>query len=212
MLKKWLITFAALIALLVPVAAQGDAQVEIRLNTTSVTPGNPLIAEIWVTNGAAIAGADIAIAVDGTCLQVANMTPGDYLPSSAENGGFAPMNVYDETSARLAANVTSRDRVASGDGIFMTVQLNADCADQSSTIDVTRAELVTVEGDQFSADFVPVNLEIGSAEVASSPAAIVPSSNDNWILNAAIGLIAFGSIGLIGLIALFGFRYMRTRS
>ena len=223
MLKRLLPLLALLVVLLllsIPAAAQENARIEIRLNGDASAANGQFSADVIVLGGSGIAGADIAIAVDGTCLQVAEMIPGDYLPSAAENGGFAPMNTYDITSARLAANVTDRAYIASGDGVFMSVMLNAVCAEQTSTISVTRAQLVTVDGTQITPATADFDLQIGSDMVDPAPDAQVEGfvpvnvngSEDettNTILMIAIAALLFSFFGFVSLV---GWQFIRTRT
>lgn len=192
----------ALALLLTPAAAQQETQIDIRLDTADITAGSEFTADILVRDGSNIAGADIAIAVDGNCLQVEGMTPGTYLPSSAENGGFAPMNTYDATTARLAANITNRQYIANGDGVFMSVRFSAQCAEQSSTIEVTRAQLVTADGESLSAAFVPVSLEIGGrapVDIALPP--IDNPQSPSGMVTLLLGLMLFSLIGFVSLVS-----------
>lgn len=220
--KQLLILAALLVLLAVPTLAQEGAQVEVRMDETEITPGEQVTVEIVVTNAGEIAGADIALAVDGTCLQVNGMTPGNYLPSAAENGGFAPVNTFDTTSARLAANVTDRQFIANEDGVFMTVQLDAACAQQSGTIEITRAELVTATGQQITAATAPLNIAIGTiADNAPASDSVQPpltapaatdgaGSNTDPLMLLAVGLLLFSGLGLASMVGWRAFRSTAT--
>lgn len=208
-MKKFTLILIALCLFALPTLAQPDAIIEVQINTQTIAEGDEIIADIIVRNSTNIAGADIAISVDGECLQVQNMIPGNYLPASAENGGFSPMNTFDTTTARLAANITDRQRIANGDGTFMSVQMNAACAGQS-VIEITRAELVNAEGQQFTANVAPFTLEIGSQNVVNdtlNTALEVANEDDNLLFLIALGVMLFGLFGFIGLV---GWRFTRS--
>lgn len=212
MLKKILYMSVLLAAMVIPAMAQQEATIELVTDTTEIIPGSQFMIDVMVKDGLNIAGADIAIAVDGTCLEVTSMNPGGYLPHDAESGGFSPMNMHNPTTARLAANITDRQHIATGDGVFMSVAMTAKCSDNLSTIDVSRAELVTVDGQQFTANFAAQDIQIGSINDMATEEVqtmLTADTNNTYLITLlAVALIIFS---LLGLFSLLGWRVVRMR-
>ncbi|MDX1995469.1 MAG: hypothetical protein SF029_24005 [bacterium] len=204
------------IILAAPTYAQGEAAVEIVPSASAISTGETFTADVFIRSGAQIAGADVQLEVVGDCLQIEALTPGDYLPTSAETGGFAPVNRYDATSARLAANITNRQRIASGDGLFMRVQLRALCEAGASTLQISRAELVNDQGEQFTAATTPLQLTIAETTLAANLSASLETSSEPTLSNTTrtlgLGLIATAFLGAAGLIGWLVFGVMRRRA
>jgi hypothetical protein len=151
-----------------PVFAQTTPSVEIVLSDTEAPPGSTIFADLYIRDGTAIAGADVGVTVDGNCLRVTGREEGNYLPTSGDAGGFSPFEEMTDTSARFAANVTDRARIANGDGVFFRVVLETLCDSGSSTIEVTYAQLAALaDPESGSNDLTAYSLELGNLPVNS---------------------------------------------
>lgn len=190
--------------------------VEIQPAQTEVVTGDLLLADVVIRNGSRIAGADIRLEVSTDCLQIEQMTPGDYLPTTAEAGGFAPRNAFDSASARLAANITNRQMIADGDGVFMRVGVRVLCASGTAALNITRAELVDETGSQISAASEGVLLTVLAPPPAEgfdytrsveSPNLIAESAADTSNSPLLIGLAVLG-IGA-AVVGLMLWRFLR---
>jgi hypothetical protein len=186
----------------IQVSAQGStASVEIALSATQIAAGQTLTADVLIRDGSRIAGADVRVEVDGICLQIESLTPGDYLPVTAEDGGFSPVSTYDNTSARLAANIIRRDQVASGSGVYMQVGLRALCDSGTSTVQVSRAELVDDTGQQFTAAAAPQQLTIsGTALTSAAQSGSTTGSATDSVRTIGLGLILTILAGVLGFV------------
>jgi hypothetical protein len=121
---------------------QSGGTVEVVLDHTTVRPHSLINADVFV-QADFIAGADIAIDVDPTCLRVETLLSGEYLPTTVDDGGFSPYQEFNDSHARLAANVTETSKITSERGRFFRAQIRVICdAPAEAVIWVTRAELV----------------------------------------------------------------------
>lgn len=172
--RRYLVPFLLLIWLVeLPVLAQADPYVEIVLSDTEAPSGSTIFADLVVRNGTAIAGADIGITVDGTCLRVVGREDGNYLPTSGETGGFSPFEEMSETTTRFAANVTDRARIANGDGVFFRVVLETFCEAGTGNIEITYAQLAALtDPSGGSNDLTAFSLERGNLPVNSVHVAV----------------------------------------
>lgn len=193
-----------------------EPSVEIRPAQAEVVTGDLLLVDVLIRNGSRIAGADIRLEMGADCLQIEQMTPGDYLPTTAETGGFAPRNAFDASSARLAANITNRQMIADGDGVFMRVGVRVLCASGAATLNITRAELVDESGAQITAASESVTLTVLAPPPAEgfdytrnveSPELIAESAPDGSNSPLLIGMTILGvGAAVVGLML---WRYLR---
>ncbi len=210
-----------------PLLAQSsNPTVEVVLSTDQAQKGDTIYADVIIRNGHAIGGADVGITV-GDCLRVIERLPGNYLPSTSEEGGFSPFSELTENSTRLAASVTSRARIASGDGTFYRVAMEVTCEQATPEVKVTFAEFAALaKPDTDSTELVDFSLENGKLSVVSDtvsiqPGAVVataapiqavvplttetaPAINQNTILIAALGVMGLAVVGLVVLLIVYG--------
>lgn len=121
--------------------AQTNPTIEIVLSQPTANAGETVQAEIYIRDGVNIGGADIGITVDEACLRITNRTPGTYIPSDAADGGFSPFSELHDHDTRFSAAITDRTKVANGDGVFYTVDLQVTCENGIAPLTVVFAEL-----------------------------------------------------------------------
>jgi LPXTG-motif cell wall-anchored protein len=123
-------------------AQSNEGVVDVVLDRDTVRPNSLINADVFL-QADYIAGADVTIEVDTTCLRIENLLAGEYLPTTIEDGGFSPYQEFNDSQARLAANVTNTDKITSERGRFFRAQIRAICdAPADAVITVSNAELV----------------------------------------------------------------------
>lgn len=185
MMKRILI--GLVICMLYPALSHAqEASIEMVFDRDTVSKGSLVNADVFVRQGENIAGMDVLVEVDPTCIRIERMNPGSYLPVEAEDGGFSLVNEATDSSARLAVSVINRDRVVSGDGLFMRIPMRILCDLPQEAISVSRAELVNDLGDQYSAATQINPLTVGAGDPRTSEPSI-------WLLTlAALAVLLLG--------------------
>jgi hypothetical protein len=211
-----------------PLAAQNATpKVEIVLSSDQAQQGDTIYADVVIRNGQAVAGADIGISTD-SCLQVIEREPGNYLPSTGENGGFSPAAELSDSGTRFAASVTNRSRIANGDGTFFRATLKVTCDTGTPTVRVTFAQLAALADpnsvsnellgyslEQGNLSVVNGNLTVHQGAVVSTPAPIgsitLPATTIpvNLPLYLALALVVVSGAGMIVFVIIF---YRRLRN
>lgn len=220
------------------VFAQSNPTVEIVLSQPTAQQGETVTASIYVRNAVNMGGADIGITVDERCLKITERQPGDFLPTAAADGGFAPFAELTDHATRLAAAVTDRTKVANGEGVFFTVSLEVTCADGIAPLTVSFAELSAyVDPSAQDVQLIPytmgansvvtinTELSIGSGENPEGVATSAPVTGGATPTlspeveaspaesNGSIVIIAVLCLGILGVVFLFiVFRLMRRQS
>jgi hypothetical protein len=212
------------------VAQSVSPSVEVVLSTDQAQDGDTIYADVVIHDGQALAGADIGITT-GECLRVVERQPGNYLPSTSENGGFSPFEELTENSTRFAVAVTDRTRIASGDGTFYRVAMEVTCEDATPEVSVTFAELAALaHPDTDSNELLGFSLEQGSISVVSDSLtvrqgavvstpppieALAPpagATNQNLILGGALAVMGVSVVGMVILLVVYQQRRRRKRS
>lgn len=209
------------------VAQESAPSVEVVLSTDQAQDGDTIYADIVIRDGQSVAGADIGITT-GECLRVVERQPGNYLPSTSENGGFSPFEELTETGTRFAVAVTDRARIASGDGTFYRVAMEVICDDAEPEVNVTFAELAALAHpetdsneilgfslEQGSISAVSDSLIIRDGAVVSTPPpieALAPPAaitNQNLILGGALAVMGLSVVGMVILLVVYQQRRRR---
>lgn len=168
------------------VQAQTNPTIEIVLSQPTANAGETVRADVYIRNGLNMGGADIGITVDETCLRITNRTPGAYIPSDAVDGGFSPFSELHDHDTRFSAAITDRTKLANGDGVFYSVDMQVTCENGIAPLTVVFGELSaykdpTAAQIEFVAytmtantvNIVNTQLVVGTAELppptASSP-------------------------------------------
>ncbi|MBC7809843.1 MAG: hypothetical protein H7175_01780 [Burkholderiales bacterium] len=158
------------------VSAQSNPTVEIVLSQPTAQQGDIVTADVYVRNGVNVAGVDIGLTTDEECLRIVERQPGDYLPTTGEQGGFSPFEEMTDHATRFAAALTDRTRYANGDGIFFSIQLEVTCEEGTAPLDITYAKIATyedpsaVEINLISFDMAEDTLNAIGAQLAIGPA------------------------------------------
>lgn len=198
-----------LVVVLMPVALAQAPVAELRVPEVVVI-GEIVTAEVYIQDGVNIAGADVRVEVLGNCLTIESLTPGDFLPSRPEDGGFSPANQVDSQSARFAANITDRTKVANGDGLFLTVTMRAVCADEQASVTISRAELVNDQGMQSSAARSTQTVRVVSEQSAAVIDRSTAAENGTDLLRVAgLGIMLAALAAIVGFLAWLGIRTMQ---
>jgi hypothetical protein len=223
--------FSILLLSALPLGAQSASpSVEIVLSTDEAQDGDTIYADVVIHDGQALAGADIGITT-GACLRVVDRQPGNYLPSTSENGGFSPFEALTENSTRFAVAVTDRARIASGDGTFYRVAMEVTCDDAEPEVSVTFAELAALAQpgtdsnellgfslEQGSISVVSDSLTVRQGAVVSTPppiqaiAPVATSTDQNLILGGALAVMGVSFVGMVILLVVYQQRRKRNRS
>lgn len=221
MFKHFFLFILTLLFVLPVLAESPNPGIEIVLSTAQAQRGDRVYADVNIRNGKAVAGADIGISTDD-CLRVVERQPGNYLPATGENGGFSAFEELDEHSTRLSVAVTTRVRIASGDGTFFRVAMDVICDDAVAQITVSFAQLAALaDPDSNSNNLSGFSIEQGNLRIASTslniqPGAIAstavpipplasPGRTESTppLLFAALGLMFISSMGLLVLFAYY---------
>lgn len=195
--------------------------VEIVLNPPIAQMGQTIIAEIYVRGAVNIAGTDVGITVDPTCLRIVERQTGEFLPTEAEQGGFSAFSELHDHDTRLAASLLQRSHIANGEGVFFRATLEITCESGIAPLNVSFAELTAIEDLQAeNAKFITYTLadstvETINAQLAIGPAgsvtaiptqipkityavpAAVTQSQNQTLLMIAVGMIVLASIALL---------------
>jgi hypothetical protein len=142
----------SILALLTVLFQQSSPTVEVILSTEQAKQGDVIYADVIIRNGTAIAGADIGITTDGTCLRITDRQPGDYLPVASENGGFIVFQELSDSGTRMAVTITDRTKIGTGDGLFYRAEMQVACNEGTSSVDVSFAELAALKDPTGSSD------------------------------------------------------------
>ncbi|MCC6803794.1 MAG: hypothetical protein IT319_12995 [Anaerolineae bacterium] len=223
---------AIILALLLaaPLLAQSaDPSVEVVLSTNQAQKGETIYADVLIHNGQSVHGADVGITTD-ECLRVIERQPGNYLPSTGEEGGFSPLAELSDHATRFAVAIIDRSRIASGDGVFYRVKLEVICEVATPEVKVTFAQLVSpVDPNDAGGDlrsFKPENGNLSAvsdtltvqpgaivAEAVAVPtlipladavaAAATPAISQNTILIAALVVMALCVVGIVALLLVY---------
>lgn len=143
--------------------AQENPSVDVVLSQDNAQQGDVVDAAIYVRNGVNVGGVDVGIAVDKTCLRITERQPGDYLPTSDEEGAFSAFAELNEHDTRLASALTDRTKYVNGDGIFYSVPLEVTCEQGTASVDVTYAQVSSyVDPSAEIIEVVSYDLEDGT--------------------------------------------------
>ncbi|PJF22682.1 MAG: hypothetical protein CUN56_04765 [Phototrophicales bacterium] len=201
LLLATLLTASALVTAQSISEDDAEALVELVLDRITATEDSLVNVDVYA-QGAHVAGADVALEVDTACLRIERLLPGEYLPTTVEQGGYSPYEEQTEYTARLAANVTDTSKITSSRGRFFRVQIRVICeASAQANITITRAELVN---DQ---------LQLLTPTVRNAALTVVPrdsqtvTSNDTNLL----WLVAFVLMGSSAFGGLFLFLFWRRK-
>jgi hypothetical protein len=136
-------------------AQTNQPTVEIVVSQPSAREGDTMSAQVYIRDAVNMGSADVSIQVDEICLEIVDYKPGDFLPSTPEEGGFIGRDVgFREHDARMQMGITDRARVGNGEGLFYQVTLEVTCTSGIAALEVTAAELrfyrdVTAEQPEF---------------------------------------------------------------
>lgn len=156
--------------------AQDIPIVEVVLDQTTASQGNLVDAHVSIKGAVNVAGVDIGLKVDESCLRITERQNGDFLPLD-EGVTFTSLNELNDHDTRLAVALTDRTRHASGDGIFFTVQLEVLCSDALAVIEVTRAQLSAYEDPEAPiVTIVPYRVSLDNVRVINAELAISPAT------------------------------------
>lgn len=123
------------------VYAQSNPIIEIVLSQPTAKFGDIVKADVYIRNATNLGGADIGIKVDDTCLRISNRTAGTFVASTGENGGFSPFSEQHDHDTRFAAAITDRSKLANGEGVFYSVDLQVICENGVAPLTVVFGEL-----------------------------------------------------------------------
>lgn len=147
------------------VMAQNKPSVDIVLSAITAQQGDTLTADVYIRNATTVGGVDVGITTDDTCLHVLDRQPGNFLPSSDEDGAFSPFSELTDHGTRYAVALTDRTRHASGDGLFYRVQLAVTCAQGTGTLSVSYAKVSSyADPNAEIIDLVSYSLDDGTLE------------------------------------------------
>lgn len=227
---KFVLSVLIVLGSFASVLAQSDTPVvEVVLSTDQAQQGDTIYADVVIRNGHAIAGADVGITSDN-CLRMVERQPGNYLPSTSENGGFSPFAELNDTSMRFAVTVTDRTKLADGDGVLFRAMMEVSCEDAKPSVAVTFAEIATLaDPNSTKNDLVGYSLEQGNltvvsdsvevhvGAVASTPAPITTApvtspAAQNMLVYVAIIAVVLSVVGLIVLFVIYQRRQNARRS
>lgn len=179
----------------VSLAQGGNPTVEIVLSQPTAQMGQTVTAEVYVRGAVNIAGTDVGITVDPTCLRIVDRQTGEFLPIEAEQGGFSAFSELHDHDTRLAASLLKRSRIANGDGVFFRVTLQVICESGTAPLNVVFAELTGIEDLTVeNANFLVYKLDTSNVNVINtqlaigplgSVTAVVPNTPDGQLVTAA---------------------------
>jgi hypothetical protein len=151
--------------------------VEIVLDNPSASIGDTLTAEVIIRNAVNIAGADVGISVDPTCLRIVERTPGEFLPTKSEEGGFSAFSELNEHDTRLAASLLGRSRIAQGDGVFYRATLEVTCEGGFAPVEVSFVELTGIEDlEADNTRFIVYKLDTGNVTATNAELTVGPAA------------------------------------
>ncbi|MCA0457061.1 MAG: hypothetical protein LCI00_24030 [Chloroflexi bacterium] len=183
------------------IQAQTTPTIDIVLGQPEANPGEIVRAEIYIRNGVNIGGADIGIAVDETCLRIINRTTGTYLPSENAAGGFSPFSELHDHDTRFAAAITDRTKLANGDGVFYTVDMQVTCENGIAPLTVVFAELSAYKdpsADQI--EFIAYSMATETVNIVNTQLTIgmeaPPLTNPQPLPIIPIVLIGLTAVGI----------------
>src|SRR5215212_6075936 len=125
-------------------AQQPKPTVAIVLNQLTAQMGDTVGMYVEVRGGVNIAGADIGIKVDPTCLKITDRQIGEYLPVEADKKGFSAFSELHDHDTRLAASLLKDGPIANGNGVFYRVKLQVICEQGNAPLDVSFVELTSM--------------------------------------------------------------------
>ena len=158
------------------VLAQDNPTVEIVLSQSTAQQGDIITADVYVRNAVNVAGIDIGITVDNICLRINDRQPGDYLPTTSEEGAFSPFSELNDHDTRFAAALTDRSKNASGDGVFYRVELEVTCETGTARLDFSYAKLSTyADPTAESVSLISYELGDGTLNAINTQLTIVPA-------------------------------------
>lgn len=231
--RRYLVILFVLLVAMPLLAQSANPSVEVVLSTDQAQAGDTIYADVVIHNAKNIVGADIGITTDD-CLRVVERQPGNYLPTTGEEGGFSPFSELSDHATRFAASITDHARLANGDGVFYRVKLDVTCDNATPEVRVTFAQLAAVaDPNSDSPDMLGYTQENGNlnivnhglnvqpgavvAEAAAVPTlvpladvtapAVVPAISQNTILIAALAVIALCAVGIVGLLFVYRRQY-----
>ncbi|WP_119071313.1 cohesin domain-containing protein [Aggregatilinea lenta] len=156
--------------------AQENPTVEIVLSQPAAHQGDIITADIHVRGAVNVAGTDVGITVDSACLRILDRQPGGYLPTTDAEGAFVPFSELNEHDTRLAAALTDRSKIASGEGVFYTVQLEVTCAEATAPLTISYAKLSTYADPSAEAvSLISFSLDDGTLNAIDAELAVVPA-------------------------------------
>ena len=221
LLKHFFFTLLVFLTAMPILAQDTNPMVEIVLSTDQAQLGDTIYADVFIHNGKAIAGADIGITTD-SCLRVVERQPGNYLPSTSENGGFSPFEELTDNGIRFAASITNRAYIANGDGIFFRAVLEVTCDEATPIVSVTFAQLAALADlnsdsneligyslQQRNISILSDSLIVSQGAVLSTPQPIESITSPdtemdvNLLVYIAFALLTFSIIGLIVLFIVY---------
>ena len=216
-------------------AQQANPTVEIVLDPPTAAMGQTVTANVYVRDAVNIAGADVGIAVDPTCLRVVERLPGEFLPTKAEEGGFSAFSELNDYDTRLAASLLQRSHIANGDGLFFQAVMEVTCEEGFAPVEVSFVELTGIEDPAAeNATYVVYKLDLGNVTASSAqlaigaaaqvtevptdvvsatptPAPVAPVEAPQTDQTLLILVIVLVMVTLVGLILFALVRYLRRR-
>ena len=158
-------------------AQEPNPTVEIVLDPPTAAIGQTVTAEVIVRGAVNIAGTDIGITVDPTCLRVVERIPGEFLPTKSEEGGFSAFSELNDHDTRLAASLLRRSHIANGDGVFFRATLEVTCEEGIAPVEVSFVELTGIEDlEAENATFIVYKLDLGNVTTSSAQLTIAPAA------------------------------------
>jgi hypothetical protein len=175
-MRRTLIALLVVVLMTGIVVAQGNPSIEIVLRQPMAEQGAIVTADVIVRGAENVGGADVGITVDSTCLRIVEREPGDYLPTTDTEGAFSAFSEINEHDTRLAVALTDRTRMASGEGVFYSVQLEVTCAEGTAPLTVSYAKLSTYEDpDAEAVSLISFSLDEGTLNASGAELAVVPA-------------------------------------
>ncbi|MGJ3240360.1 MAG: hypothetical protein ACFE0Q_16755 [Anaerolineae bacterium] len=174
--------------------AQSNPHVELVLSEERVASGESVTLDVIVRDGVNVAGLDVGVVVDETCLRIVEREAGDYLPTTEEEGAFSTFSAINDSDTRWAVALLDRTRYVNGNGTFYRLTLETICSDQVTPITITyaqvssyidpTAEIIEVQSYELSNSTLSVQntaLAIGDAVIVATqtPTSIVTDTTDS---------------------------------
>ncbi len=169
--------------------AQGNQPtVEIIVSRPTASQGDIISADVYIRDAVDMGGAEVGIRLDEECLRILDYEPGDFLPTTADEGGFiAPGGAIRDHEMQIEVGIFDRSKRATGDGILFRINLLVTCERGTAPLEVTIAELTAyrdpeaavVEVDTYTlgkGNVTIVNAEVEIVEATAAPPTATPTA------------------------------------